>query len=225
MFIDVTGTLICPVLALAAVGIGLLVMAPHMPVKTRKGAEAVALSRAFKNYLTNLEKYAKPEQVTDQFEKYLPYAIAFGLEKTWINRFAKIPTTPVPGWYYPVGRPYLGRTVQPGTPSTTSAVPGLGQGSSVPAGAGLQVPTLQGMSDGLSGGLQGMSNGLSSMLNSASRTLTSTPAPSNTSGGGRSYTSTSRTSGRSFSGGGSRRSGGGSFRSSGGGGGGRRGFR
>ncbi len=225
MFADVTGTLICPVIALAVVGVGLLVMAPHMPVKTRKGAEAAALSRAFKNYLANLEKYAQPEQVTDQFEKYLPYAIAFGLDKTWINRFAKIPTTPVPGWYYPVGRPYLGRTVTPGTPGTVPAAAALGQGAASSSGAGMQMPTLQGMSDGLSGGLQGMSNSLSSMLNSASRTLTSTPAPSNTSGGGRSYGSSGRTSGRSFSGGGSRRSGGGSFRSSGGGGGGRRGFR
>jgi uncharacterized membrane protein YgcG len=221
MFLELTSTLICPVVALAAVGVGLLIVGPHMPVKTRKGAEAAALSRAFKTYLANLEKYADPKQVTEQFEKYLPYAIAFGLEKTWINRFSRIPETPMPGWYFPTGRPYMGRIGQPSTPGTVGTL-GQGAGQGQPAGAPLQMPTLQGMSDSLSGGLQGMSDGLSSMLNSASRTLTSTPPPSNTSGGGRSYTGSS-SSGRSFSGG--SRGGGGSFRSSGGGGGGRRGFR
>jgi hypothetical protein len=223
MFSGVTGALICPVVALVVVGIGLLVMAPHMPVKTRKGAEGAALSKAFKTYLANLEKYADPKQVTEQFEKYLPYAIAFGLEKTWINRFSRIPTTPVPGWYFPVGRPYMGRPGVPGNTGTMgTGLPGSG-GLGAQGGTGLEMPTLQGMSDSLSGSLQGMSDGLSGMLNSAARTLTSTPPPSNTSGGGRSYTSSGRTSGRSFSGG--SRGGGGSFRSSGGGGGGRRGFR
>lgn len=222
LFAQYTGMLICPVLA-ATVVAGLLIwMGQHMPVKTRKGAEGAALSRAFRNYLANLEKYAKPDQVTDQFEKYLPYAIAFGLERTWINRFSKIPTTPVPGWYFPVGHPYLGRVGTPGTIGSAGAG-GVGSGGTAPGGS-LEVPTLQGMSDSLSGGLQGMSNGLNSMLNSAARTLTSTPPPSNTSGGGRSFSGGSRGSsfgGRSFSGG----SRGGGFRSSGGGGGGGRGFR
>lgn len=219
IFAEYTATLICPVIAGAIVAVVMMIMAPHMPAKTRKGAEATALSRAFKTYLMSLEKYADPKQVTDQFEKYLPYAIAFGLEKSWINRFRQIPTTPMPGWYYPVGRPYLGRTGGLGT-----STGGIGSGGTIdgaPSG-GVEVPSLQGMSDSLSGGLQGMSDGLNSMLNSASRTLTSTPPPSNTSGGGRSFSGGGSRGGGSFSGG-SR--GGGGFRSSGGGGGGRRGFR
>jgi hypothetical protein len=198
-----TSTIMCPFIAAALVALILAWMGRHMPVKSRKGAEAAALSKAFKNYLANLEKYADPAKVTEQFEKYLPWAIAFGLERSWINRFNRVPGTPVPGWYYPIGRPYLGYGV-PGssTTQTGSSTGGIGSGTSL--------PTLQGMSDSLSGGLQGMSEGLNTMLNSAARTLTSTPPAS---------TSTYR-GGRSFSGGG-----GGGFRSSGGSGGGGRGFR
>lgn len=219
-FADLTATVLCPVMALAVVSIVLLFMGRHMPAKTRKGVEAAALSRAFKTYLTNLEKYADPKTVTDQFEKYLPFAIAFGLERSWINRFKQIPATPIPGWYYPAGRPYMGGIG--GLPragqSTQSTLPTAG-----PSGAGglgaPEVPNLQQMSDSLSGGLQGMSDGLNNMLNSAARTLTSTPPSSSGSSGGRSY---SGRSGGSFSG---RSSGGGGFRSSGGSGGGGRGFR
>ncbi len=216
-FGDMTSTLLCPVMALVVVSIAMLVMGRHMPAKSRKGAEAAALSRAFKNYLGNLEKYADPKQVTDQFEKYLPWAIVFGLEKTWINRFKQIPATPVPGWYFPAGRPYMmGGMGRPGqstlpTGGTVAGAGGLG-GTGTP-----EMPTLQGMSDSLSGGLQGMSDGLNNMLNSAARTMTSTPPSSSGSSGGRSY---SGRSGGSFSGGG-----GGGFRSSGGSGGGGRGFR
>src|SRR5262249_60853259 len=99
-----SSTLICPFMAAGVVAIILLGVGRHMPVKPRKGAEAAALSKAFKNYLANLEKYAKPEQVTEQFDKYLPFAIAFGLERTWINRFSAIPSTPMPGCSYPVVR-------------------------------------------------------------------------------------------------------------------------
>ena len=202
---DATATLICPFMAAAVVAIILMWVGRHMPVKTRKGAEAAALSKAFKNYLANLEKYAKPEQVTEQFDKYLPFAIAFGLERTWINRFSRIPTTPMPGWYYPVGRPFIGGPLGMGMGTAAAQ----GTAASTTSSAGASLPTLQGMSTGLSGGLQSMSDGLNTMLNSAARTLTSTPPASNTSSGG-----------RSFSGGG-----GGGFHSSGGSGGGGRGFR
>jgi hypothetical protein len=201
---DYTATLICPFMAAAVVAIILLWIGRHMPVKSRKGAEAAALSLAFKNYLANLEKYAKPEQVTEQFDKYLPFAIAFGLERTWISRFSRVPTTPMPGWYYPVGRPFVpyGVGMGLGTGMATAA----GQ-SALPTAAGAGVPSLQGMSTSLSGGLQSMSDGLNTMLNSAARTFTSTPPAANTSSGGRSF------------------AGGGGFSGGGGSGGGGRGFR
>jgi hypothetical protein len=211
-----TPTVICPVIALVVVSVGLLVLGRHMPAKTRKGAEAVALARAFKTYLSNLDKYADPKMVTDQFEKYLPYAIVFGLEKSWINRFKQIPATPMPGWYFPVGYPYMGRMGGVGRPGQ-STLPTGGMGTGAGGLGAPEMPTLQGMSDSLSGGLQGISDGLNNMLNSAARTMTSTPPSASGSSGGRSFSGSSR---GSFGGGG-----GGGFRSSGGSGGGGRGFR
>ena len=211
-------TLVCPFMAATLVGIILLWIGQHMPVESRKGAEARALSKAFRNYLTNLEKYAKPEQVTDQFEKYLPFAIAFGLERTWINRFSRIPATPTPAWYHPLGRPFIG------VPLLPAAVGGAGPRPTPAAGLGgaaAAIPSLQGMSDGLSGGLQSMSDGLNTMLNSAARTLTSTPPASNTSTGGLSFSGGSSGGYHSSSG---FHSSGSSFHSSGGSGGGGRGF-
>ena len=168
---DVTLSVGLPFVALAIVGGIAAVSGANMPVKTRPGAEAAAAWLAFKRYLSNLNRYAKVDEATDQFEKYLPYAIAFGIERSWINRFARVEAVPMPGWYYPYG---WGR-IHPGAHSTFGGgVGNLGGG----------VPSVQGMSDGLAGSLQNMSSGLTSMLNSASSTFSSVPQSSGRSGGG-----------------------------------------
>ena len=65
--------------------------------------------RAFKRYLQNLEKYTKVEEATEIFERYLPYAVAFGLEQSFIRKFEKV-NAPPPTWWIPYGmpRPYYG---------------------------------------------------------------------------------------------------------------------
>jgi hypothetical protein len=208
-----TSYAICPFIGLAGAAAGLVWLGQHMPAKTRKGAEAAALTKAFKQYLGNLEKYADPAAVKNQFEKYLPWAIAFGLERTWISRFQRVPDTPMPGWYFPPSRPF-GTYGYPYGTGTTAGGRGEARPTMGGQGAPAELPTLGDVSAGLSGGLAGMSEGLSSMLNSAGRVMTSTPPSSSTSRGG-----------RSFSGGGGFRGGGGGFRSGGGSGGGGRGFR
>jgi len=170
---DITAAVIIPFIALAFVGVVAASSSAAMPVKSRQGAEATAAWQAFKRYLSNLERYTKIEEATDQFDKYLPYAIAFGIERSWINRFARVNTVPMPGWYYPYGwgRPYYH---------------GHGQGVPMSGGTGLGggVPSVQGMSDGLAGSLQNMSTGLTSMLNSAASTFRSVPQSSGHGGGG-----------------------------------------
>jgi len=178
-----TAAIICPFMSLGLLGIALAWLGQHMPVKSRKGAEAAALSRAFKTYLSNLERYADATAVAGQFEQYLPYAIAFGLERSWINRFKRVPSTPPLIWY----RPY--RPVMVGQ---TTVMGGAGEAASA--------PSLQSLSDGVSNSLQSMSDGLNGLLNSAARSFTSTPPSSSSSSRG----------GRSFSGGGGFRSSGGS---------------
>lgn len=188
-------TLWCPFAGLGVTAIALIISGNYMPHKTRLGAEAAAVWRAFKNYLANIEKYDLP-QARERFEEYLPYAVAFGLERSLIRKFASV-EAPMPTWYmpYPHHRPPY--------------VPSGGHGQVMPAptiGTG-ELPSVQQMSDSMAGSLQSMSDGLISMFNSASRTLTSQPSSSGSSSGSRGW------------------SGGGGFRGGGGGGGGSRGFR
>ena len=162
----------CPAIAIGITGIALLIAARHMPRKTEKGAIAAEQWLAFKKYLQRIETYENLADVGEIFEKYLPYATAFGLDRTWIRKFAKVETTPVPGWYYPVymgGRPY-----------------GYGYGRSsgrAAGGGGMQAPTLEGMSQSMAGSLEAMSTGLTRMLNSTATTLKSKPPSQSSSGG------------------------------------------
>lgn len=174
VFGDNVSTLICPALALGLTGIVLFVVSRVMPAKTSKGAEAAARWMAFKKYLEDIEDYTNLEEATEVFQKYLGYAVAFGLERSWIRKFASVPGAPIPPWYvpYPVyGGHRRGRgSMRGGT---------RGSGSSE-GGA----PSLEGLSGGLSGGLAGMSSGLTRMLTSTQTVLQSTRSSSSSSGGG-----------------------------------------
>jgi uncharacterized membrane protein YgcG len=186
-----------------------------MPAKTRKGAEEAAKWKAFYEYLSNLDKYGSVDEAAKRFADYLPYAVAFGIDKQWVRRFSQSPAAVIPPWYYPtyLGGPW-GRGYRAGTPIYG------GQGFGGDMGGGLPGDLVRGdsgfsldqMSDSLSHGLESISTGLTSMLDSASSAMTSRP-----------QSSTSGSSGR-WSSGGRSFSGGGGFRGGGGGGGGRSGF-
>jgi len=165
---ETTGAIICPFISIGIAAIALIIVGQAMPVKTRQGAEETAKWKAFKRYLEDIDRYAQLEEATDQFDRYLPYAIAFGIERSWINKFAAVPSTPIPIWYYPV---WMG--------SHTSR----GRRGSFEGRRGGQAPSLDGMSKGMTTGLAGMSAGLTSMLNTASSTLTSQPQSSGGSSG------------------------------------------
>ncbi|MBC7243515.1 MAG: DUF2207 domain-containing protein [Anaerolineae bacterium] len=196
----------CIPVALGMLSVALIVVSRFMPARTEKGSEEYARWKAFKRYLENIEKYEKIKEAADLFDKYLPYAIAFGLEKSWIDKFAAV-EAPAPPWYIPA-RPYVGDTLRPvSSRPSGGAVPG-GGGISGPASARPGgTPSLDSLSSGMFHSLSSMSSGLFSMLNSASSTLSSA----------------SRSSGGSFGGGGGFSGGGGGGFSGGGGGGG--GFR
>lgn len=71
----------------------------HMPSKTIVGVGAAAVARALKNFITSQERqfrFQAEKQVL--FEKLLPFAIAFGVEKIWAARFAQMHLKP-PDWY------------------------------------------------------------------------------------------------------------------------------
>lgn len=178
--------------------IGLLIMAQFMPRKTQLGADEAAKWKAFKTYLANIKQYVDLEKATELFERYLPYAIAFGIDKDFLHTWEQVQNMPVPAWYIPhIPRPY----------NTASASGSRPPGHASPAGQGASgLPSLSQASSSMSQSFAGMSEGLSSMLSSASSTLTSHPSSSSSGGSG------------GWSGGGF--SGGGGFGGGGGGGGG-----
>ncbi len=195
---DEVSTLICPSLGFLLTAAVLFGFSRHMPAKTEAGAVAAAQWLAFKRYLQDIEKYTELEAARDIFDNYLPYAVAFGLDRSWIRKFSSVPGVPIPPWYLPY--PHYGGGLGRG-PVFTSG----GSGGSGRSGGGM--PSLEGMSGGLSGGLEAMSGGLTRMLTSTQSVLQSTP-PSSSSSGGSSF-------GGGFSGGfsgGSSGGGGGGFR-------------
>jgi uncharacterized membrane protein YgcG len=95
------------VLALISGNLGLALIAftfgRAMPAKTIFGVEAANISKSLKNFLTSQERQlafqAKNQQL---FEKLLPYAVAFGVERIWAERFRDINLKP-PEWYTSYG--------------------------------------------------------------------------------------------------------------------------
>jgi uncharacterized membrane protein len=71
--------------------------------RTRKGYEALDHLKGFKDFLsvTESQRYIfhnAPERNAEHFMEFLPYAIAFGVEKQWAKTFEGI-TIPNPDWY------------------------------------------------------------------------------------------------------------------------------
>ncbi len=157
---------------MGACGLAVAVAGQFMPAKTRKGAEAAARWLAFKKYLERIETLTDMTQAGEFFERYLPYAIAFGINTSWIHKFAGLATTPQPIWYVP----YIGS-------GRSSGSGGLQRSLGGTTGGMTGVGGLQGMSDSMAGGLQKMSEGLTRMLNSAGSVMRSAPSSSGSSGG------------------------------------------
>jgi uncharacterized membrane protein len=71
-----------------------------MPARTADGAKALAGVLGFEDFLSHVEAghMDKLSQTPETFEKFLPYAMALGVEKKWVGAFQNIYTQP-PAWY------------------------------------------------------------------------------------------------------------------------------
>jgi hypothetical protein len=71
-----------------------------MPARTADGAKAVAGVLGFEDFLTHVEadRMDRISQTPATFEKFLPFAMALGVEKKWVGAFQNIYTQP-PSWY------------------------------------------------------------------------------------------------------------------------------
>jgi hypothetical protein len=174
---------ICPGIGLFVTAVALVIAARYMPRKTATGAEEAARWRAFKEYLRNIDKYSNVEEQKTIWDRYLPYAIAFGIDKDYIAKFQAV-DAPAPGWYIPspdLYGPYHRRYYGPGPVILPGGIGGSGSGGE---GGGSFGGSLSDASRGMGASLAGMSVGLGSMLSNASSTFTSRPASSSSGGGG-----------------------------------------
>jgi hypothetical protein len=120
----------------AARGAAVYVVSRHMPRKTPAGAEAAARWQAFRRHMEAIDHVGVRDGGQDVFERYLPYAIAFGIERPWIAVFASADTTR-PAWYDAVNLDGAWRhsTWQPGR---SAPLPDLDLGLNLPSPGGLQ---------------------------------------------------------------------------------------
>jgi uncharacterized membrane protein YgcG len=224
-----------PLGALVVMTVVIYLISGALPRKTRAGAEAAAKWRAFRRYLEEIEKYEKVTERREIFDAYLPYAIAFGLEQSWVGAFANA-GTPAPRWYAPVWRggnlsgdeddskrwrrderEWDWTSTTPRTWWDVTSGDRQSEERDGGDGGGLGLPDWQGTSDHAGRALSRVSDGMLSMFSTTGRALSAIADAAAESDWGSSSGGGGRSGGRSSFGGGGSRGG-----SSGGGG---RGFR
>lgn len=173
-----SGWVALPIAGAILIGIFAWQLATRMPTKTREGAEAAARWKAFRAYLDDIDEREDLTEAKEIFEKYLPYAVAFGLEKSFVQKFSAA-ATPMPEWFgggwstgAPGHRP-MRRSRRVGAPWVIGipgqSYPGQAGGAGSSGGEGGEFPDLQDMSDFGGRSLQGGSDSFFDMLNTASK--------------------------------------------------------
>lgn len=92
-----TYLIVCPFLGLAMGAVALIVAGFFASSRTEAGAKEAVRWEAFKRYLKDLGP-KEAAKAKSRFEQLLPYAVAFGVEKGFIEKFAAV-DTPAPKWW------------------------------------------------------------------------------------------------------------------------------
>jgi len=85
-----------PGTALLVLGVGVVLVAGAMPRRTPRGALEAARWRAFRTHLKRVSQDATPE--TALHARYLAYAVAFGVDQSFVRHMESVGTPP-PRWY------------------------------------------------------------------------------------------------------------------------------
>jgi uncharacterized membrane protein len=139
------------VLAAILTGLVIVIFGTVMPARTLEGARALEGVLGFEEFLGRVESDRMERMVRspELFEKYLPFAMALGVEKNWAAAFAGIYTSQ-PEWYsgghYPTFHPH-------------SFVSNLGRMSTAASAAMVSAPRSSGGSGFGGGGGGGFSGG------------------------------------------------------------------
>ena len=90
-------TVILAVILSAAI---VMIVGYFMPARTVAGARAYEGTRGFEEFLHRVDsdRFARVVKTPEMFEKFLPYAMAFGVEAKWAKAFKDIYREP-PNWY------------------------------------------------------------------------------------------------------------------------------
>jgi uncharacterized membrane protein len=88
------------VLAALVSGLIVVLFGRYMPARTTAGARTLERLLGFEEFLSRVEKenYERVVKTPEMFERYLPYAMAFGVERKWAKAFENIYRQP-PRWY------------------------------------------------------------------------------------------------------------------------------
>jgi uncharacterized membrane protein YgcG len=90
-----------PLVAIVSILMSLLIVflfGRIMTSKTLRGVRTVVEILGFKEFMTRVDADRLKRMPPDTFEKFLPYAMALGVEKHWAHAFEGIVHDP-PGWY------------------------------------------------------------------------------------------------------------------------------
>jgi len=90
--------LLFPMIALVILGLTQTIVGYFMPAKTEKGTLLFEQVKGFRMYLYTAERFRMQKLTPEMFEKYLSYAIVFGIEKEWAEKFKDI-YKGQPDWY------------------------------------------------------------------------------------------------------------------------------
>jgi uncharacterized membrane protein YgcG len=101
--LPVTAILMYPIfltisLAVALGGLALTIAGPFMPARTLHGSKIYEQLLGFKMYMEVAERFRVQDLTPETFEKYLSYAMIFGIEKKWGERFKDIYKSS-PSWF------------------------------------------------------------------------------------------------------------------------------
>ena len=86
------------VVCIVAAVVIVLVFGSLMTAKTLKGVRTVVEIKGFREFMNRVEAERLKTMPPDTFEKFLPYAMALGVEKHWAHAFQGIVQNP-PTWY------------------------------------------------------------------------------------------------------------------------------
>ncbi len=79
---------------------GLMIYAIGYSILTPAGEEQAARWRGFAEYLGQVSKGQEPATRADYFERYLAYAVVFGLGTRWARYFQSFGGVPLPTWFH-----------------------------------------------------------------------------------------------------------------------------